>query len=166
MNIFFENYIELLYDYSSLYSTSEDMEAIALIFHSEKFTSSFQYISKVFIATLKSFKICRYVNVKTFIKGFFTLQKMSSAWITDIVKNEYIHLDLIVVQKNFRGKKYMSKIMNEILKEADERRICCTLETQNIKNINLYTHFGFKLIKNINLTNSDIIQYCMVYKKS
>lgn len=142
------------------------MEAIALIFHSEKFTSSFQYIFKVFIATLKSFKICRYINVKTFIKGFLTLQKMSSAWITDIVKNEYIHLDLIVVQKNFRGKKYMSKIMNEILKEADERRVCCTLETQNIKNVNLYTHFGFKLVKNIDLANSDIIQYCMVYKKS
>ena len=38
------------------------------------------------------------------------------------------------------------------------------LETHNIKNVGLYEHFGFELVKTIKSEVTPIEQYCMIRK--
>ncbi len=159
--IFFENYLKLLYDYSDLYATSEKLEGIILVFYSVKCKSHIKYLFNVHKAILKSLKMCTYISFKTFFNGIYVLNQMSSAWIDDVVPEIYIHLDLLIVQKQYRGQKFTSKMIRSVFEK--QKNITYTLETQNIDNVKIYKNYGFELVETIKLPNSELQQYCMVY---
>jgi len=89
---------------------------------------------------------------------------MSSAWLSMFEGRVYIHLDMLVVQPEFRGQGYVSKIMKPLLAECNQRNIVCTLETQNPHNIALYERYQFTTIEVIPLPESQVEQYCMIYQ--
>lgn len=170
LKIFFQNYVTMLYDYSDLYTTSDSLEAIALVFRSKKVNSSplarFKELSAILLTIVKSSKICRYIGIKQFLRGIFILRSMSSAWLSILGEREYIHLDMLVVQQKYRGQGFVTKMMKPLLDECKKRNIICTLETQNISNIKLYEHYNFKIVDVIKLPNSHLEQYCMIYQLS
>ncbi|GED15846.1 hypothetical protein AMI01nite_38370 [Aneurinibacillus migulanus] len=170
LKIFFQNYVTMLYDYSDLYTTSDSLEAVALVFRSKKVNSSpltkCKDLSAILFTIVKSSKICRYIGIKQFLRGIFILRSMSSAWLSIVGEREYIHLDMLVVQQKYRGQGFVTKVMKPLLDECKKRNIICTLETQNISNIKLYEHYNFKIVDVIKLPNSHLEQYCMVYQLS
>lgn len=166
LKLFFRNYIELQYDYGGLYATSEKMEAVALIFRSERMGASWasrmSYTWGIARAIAKSLRLCRYISPADFLRGLLGLRSMSSAWLDSLGDQPYLHLDMLVVQQPYRGQGWVRKIMSPLLAECRERGIACTLETQNPRNVGLYEHYGFTVVDTIPLRNSDLKQYCMV----
>ncbi|GAC41999.1 GNAT family N-acetyltransferase [Paenibacillus popilliae] len=166
LKLFFRNYIELLYDYGGLYATSEKMEAVALVFRSERvgasWASRMSYTWGVARAIAKSLRMCRYISPAGFLRALSGLRSMSSAWLASLGDQPYLHLDMLVVQPQYRGQGWVRKIMSPLLAECRERRIACTLETQNPRNVGLYEHYGFTIVDTIQMRNSDLKQYCMV----
>lgn len=167
LRIFFRNYVAMLYPYSDVYTTSGNMEAVALVFRSDRTGSSIvsrlKDRSALLLAIVKSFPICRYIGIRQFARGIAILHSMSSAWLSMLGDREYIHLDMLVVQSKHRGQGFVSRIMKPLIEECGKRGIACTLETQNPGNIPVYERYGFAIVDVIPLPNSDLEQYCMVY---
>lgn len=118
------------------------------------------------LAIVKSIPICRYIGIRQFARGIAILHSMSSAWLSMLGNQEYIHLDMLVVQSKYRGQGFVSRIMKPLIEECNRRSIACTLETQNPDNILVYEHYGFSIVDVIPLPNSDLEQYCMVYSNT
>lgn len=167
LNIFFHRYIEMLYPYSDLLTTSDNYEAVALVFHSEReagtFRSKVKYMKQIALAIIKSSPICRIIGVRGFIRGISILNSMSSSWLSMLGDQGFMHLDMLVVQERYRGQGYVSKVIKPLLAECRTKNNVCTLETQTLSNLPIYEHYQFRTVKVIPLPNSSLEQYCMVY---
>ncbi|WP_254848723.1 GNAT family N-acetyltransferase [Paenibacillus sp. FSL R10-2796] len=167
LNIFFHRYIEMLYPYSDLLTTSTNFEAVALVFHSERQTgtviSNVRYMKQIVFAIIKSLPICRIIGVRGFIRGLSILRSMSSLWLSMFGDQKYKHLDMLAVQDQYRGQGYVSKIMTPLLAECRMSNTLCTLETQTPSNLPIYEHYQFRTVKVIPLPNSTLEQYCMAF---
>ncbi|KNF10089.1 acetyltransferase [Gottschalkia purinilytica] len=162
--IFFETYVQLVYDQGSLYATSSELEAIVLTYEDRKGNSKFVYLIKKIKNILKALKALKYISIKEFLRGLRILNKMDSSWIYEKINEEFIHLDMIAVKKEYKGQKLSSKLIRYIIEESKRRKIFCTLETHNLKNVGIYNHFGFEIVEVIEIPDSNLKQYCMVYK--
>ena len=162
LQIFFKNYCKFLSEYSDFNAYSSNMESLAMWYYSDRYDSNFKYRAKTYKAIIKSLEMCRYISFKEFKRGLSILRKMDSRWIEEEVSGEYIHLDMFVVDKNHRGKKLMGKMMRPIINHEKHRNKSFTLETHNKRNVQLYSHFGFQLVREIKLEGTELTQYCMV----
>lgn len=61
-----------------------------------------------------------------------------------------------------QGKKLGSKTIKPILNWLDSKKINCYLETQKIINVNIYTHFGFRLKTTASLPDKKASQFAMI----
>jgi GNAT superfamily N-acetyltransferase len=59
---------------------------------------------------------------------------------------QHLYLALFGVQPKYQGQGYGSRLLWPILKRLDETRTPCYLETETPKNVELYRHFGFKVV--------------------
>ena len=164
--IFFEAYIESIYDYSDIYASSSNLEAVATVYDPEREDSKLRCFIKSILAKIKSLKMCRWISLKHYFKVMAMQEKVSSRWVIDIVKQPYMHLDYLVVQKKYRGQGLMSQMMEAILGEIDQKKLACTLETHNTRNVGIYNHFGYDLVKTIRIPEISLKQYCLVYRPS
>lgn len=157
----------MLYPYSDLLTTSNNYEAVALVFHSERQTgtlrSNMNYMKRIGLAIIKSLPICRVIGIRGYIRGLSILLNMSSAWLSMLGNQKYMHLDMLVVQQRYRGQGFVSKIIKPLLDECKANNYLCSLETQTPSNIPMYEHYKFRKVKVIPLQNSSLEQYCMVY---
>lgn len=160
LEIFFRIYIDIYGKYGDIVATSEDFGGLAYIYYEDRPKHKIGHMKDLMLAVFKCIDFLRYVPCKKVIQMIKTLKVMSSEWIYKSVKGNYIHLDLIVVKEEARGKGKSKQILNYVINEASKLGMPLTLETQNPENIPLYEHFGFKVIDTI--TYEGMIQYCMI----
>ncbi|MEF9958444.1 MAG: GNAT family N-acetyltransferase [Niameybacter sp.] len=160
LEVFFKLYLDIFGKYGELVTTSEDMTAIAYIYYEERFTSRSVYYRDLFYATCKLTDFLRFVKVDDICRMLKTVRHMSSEWIHQKVEGDYIHLDLLAVQREYRGLGKAKILVDYAIQEAKNRNLPLTLETQNADNINLYRHFQFETVEEINYEH--MVQYCMI----
>lgn len=165
LKIFFESYIRYLGD-SSLISISDDMKGVGVAFDSEKAPSKIKTCFLLLRFALESSRLIKVVGALGYIKCLKTISVMSSVWIDELYIEPYLHLDLMVVNKAYRGKGYFKLWLDDMEIHAKQKNATLTLETQNITNVILYEKYGFKLIREIKLKNTSLIQYCMTKNMS
>jgi len=59
----------------------------------------------------------------------------------------YIYLALLAVAPRHQRKGYGKRLLEELVRTLDAGKLPCYLETQNMKNVNMYRSFGFELIE-------------------
>ena len=74
----------------------------------------------------------------------------------------YLYLLILGVDPVHQGKGYSSILLNSMFKQTDRKGISVYLETEVEKNVTLYEHFGFKMIKKIILPEIDAPMWEMV----
>ena len=74
----------------------------------------------------------------------------------------HLYLGLLAVAPEHQGKGYASALLKPMLKKLDEEKMACYLETQNLKNVAMYRHFGFTQVQQTCLPGSDIPFYLML----
>jgi GNAT superfamily N-acetyltransferase len=74
------------------------------------------------------------------------------------------YLALLAVEPSQQGKGFASQLLKPILEKLDRQRLPCYLETQNLKNVNMYRHFGFDLVYETTLPCTSLPMYVMVRK--
>lgn len=167
LNIFFEHYLEMMYPYSDVWTTSERMEAVALVFHSERFDHTYKarfiYGLRIVQAIIKSRRVSRFIGWRGFLRGLNILHSMSSAWLERLGDRSYHHLDMLVVQARYRGQGYVTTTMDPLLKQCQSDGHMLTLETQNPDNLPIYERYGLRVVETLPLKSSPLQQYCMVY---
>lgn len=167
LNIFFKHYIEMLYPYSDLVTTSDRYEAVALIFHSElepkTWRSKVSYWREIARAIGKSLPICRYIGLRGFVRGITILRQMDSSWLSMLGGHKYLHLDMLAVQEQYQGQGYVSQIVRPLLEKCQEEKTICSLETQTESNLPMYKHYNYHIVKTIPLPGSSLQQYCLLH---
>jgi ribosomal protein S18 acetylase RimI-like enzyme len=74
------------------------------------------------------------------------------------------HLLEIGIADKYRGKGFASKLLRPILNELDNKDLYCYLETHNPVNIEIYRHFGFDVVVEGRLPNTDKPHWLMLRK--
>lgn len=72
------------------------------------------------------------------------------------------HLFPLAVDPEFQGKGYASALMKPMLARIAEQGMLCYLETQKVKYISLYEHFGFKVIHTDDIPGIDMKHWGML----
>lgn len=161
LKIFFESYIKYLGE-AALISLSEDKEGVGIAFDPEKSLSKIRNYFYLVRFIAESSALVKVVGFSGYIKCLKTISVMSSAWIDELSRYPYLHLDLMVVNRKCRGQGYFKLWLNEMEIYAQNNNSLLTLETQNIENVKIYEKYGFKLIREIKLKGTNLVQYCMI----
>lgn len=162
LQLFFKIYLDIYGKYGDIVTTSEDLTAIAYIYYEERLANKLVYYKDLFFNSFKLIDFIRLIGIRDMKRMIKTVQKMSSEWIKDSVEGNYIHLDLIAVQKDCRGVGKAKQLISYAINEARAKNLPLTLETQSLTNTELYKHFNFEIVDEIK--HEDIVQYCMIYK--
>jgi GNAT superfamily N-acetyltransferase len=68
----------------------------------------------------------------------------------------------IGVDPNFQGQGFGSRLIRPMLARIDEEQLPCYLDTNTEKNVALYEHYGFKVVKRYQIPGSEVINWSMV----
>jgi ribosomal protein S18 acetylase RimI-like enzyme len=79
-----------------------------------------------------------------------------------IAPKHHIYLALLAVHPNSQGKGFASMLIKALLSQTDGDHLPCYLETQNLKNVPMYGHFGFKVINQIIIPGTNLPLYMML----
>jgi len=71
-------------------------------------------------------------------------------------------LQAIGVDPEFQGQGYGGRLLRQMLARIDEEHLPCYLETLEEQNIRLYEHFGFKVIEESSIPNTDLTNWAML----
>ena len=71
-------------------------------------------------------------------------------------------LQAIGVDPQFQGRGYASKLLRPMLSRIDEEGLPCYLETLEEQNVRLYEHFGFKVIEESKVPNTNLTNWAML----
>lgn len=159
---------EFFYCYTNMYPTgtivlpSKDAKAIGYIFYNKHNIKKSKLLYNLIKYSIKLTSMMKHISFKEFMIFMKAIHNNSSAWIDEFVKGEFIHIDLIVVDKKHRNKGLAKEIIKSVFEEADKENVVVTLETQNPNNVLLYKHFGFEVVKE--QPYEELIQYCMIRK--
>jgi ribosomal protein S18 acetylase RimI-like enzyme len=74
------------------------------------------------------------------------------------------HLLEIGIADNYRGKGFASKLLRPILDELDKKGLHCYLETHNPVNVEIYRHFGFDVVIEGKLPDTEKPHWSMLRK--
>lgn len=151
-----------MYPTGTIVSPSKDAKAIGYIFYNKHDIKKSKQIYNLIKYSIKLTSMMKHISFKEFVGFVKAIHNNSSAWIDEFVKGEFIHLDLIVVDKKHRNKGLAKEVIKGVFEEADKENVVVTLETQNPENVHLYKHFGFGVVKE--QSYEKLIQYCMIRK--
>jgi ribosomal protein S18 acetylase RimI-like enzyme len=74
------------------------------------------------------------------------------------------HLIEIGIADKYRGKGFASRLLRPILDELDKNGLHCYLETHNPANLEIYRHFGFDVVIEGKLPNTEKPHWSMLRK--
>ena len=133
--------LRLDYSYSRAFITSPQLEGIAIWMHSDKREK------RPFWRILTSGAIWLAIRI-----GIKALRKMQAydQYIErkqkELAPHKHWYLLALAVDPQHQGKGYASKLLNEMLSYIDEEGLPCYVETEGEKNVSMYQHFGFEVV--------------------
>lgn len=74
---------------------------------------------------------------------------------------KYWYLAPIGVDPSFQGKGFASKLMRAMLARIDSENLSALLETQDERNVKIYNKFGFEIVQEVTLPNTDVPHWLM-----
>jgi len=155
---FFEFRLKQGHHCGEVYTTSEDMEGIAIWKYHNKLDITLW--RNIRFGGLKLYRLCgrSLVNHMMRINDFVNNRRNQYA------TTPYLHLGPFAVDPEMQGKGYGSKLIRPMLAHLDEMKWHCYLETQSESHVSLYEHFGFEIIAKgvvpeANIPHWDMIRY-------
>ena len=93
------------------------------------------------------------------------LKKGGSSLADKMKKNgeKFLSVEMLCVRKEYQGKGYMRKAMEEIFRLADEKRLPVVLETDETVKADKYRHLGMEL-EGVRRFTPEIAFYEMIYR--
>jgi ribosomal protein S18 acetylase RimI-like enzyme len=131
-----------------IFRTSNAYEGAAL-WHLTGFPkSTFILNLKIMQFKLRQFRIR---DIRKLLPFFYEIEK---AHVT-LIRRPHYYLSLLGVHPNHHGQGWGSKLLRPVLEHADKNRKVCYLETETEKNVDMYRHFGFEVVKTLRPDFSD-----------
>lgn len=148
--VIFKGMLSVFIASGEVYATSENLEGIVCLSGLNKEKKGSMSLSSIFGMLSMPFSVARRVSLLPMMKRAAAMRRGVSEYRQ--FKKEFedsVYIDLIAVAEKHRGRKFMSKMMHTVLSEAAGAGRRCALDTESERNISIYQHFGFKLVKAI-----------------
>jgi len=153
---FFQYVLHYCTRYGEVYTTSHEMEGIAIWLPSDNYPMTFG-------------KLIRSVPLPVFFGlGRESGQRMKSFgdYIDSVHQRltpfKHLFLQTIGVDPHFQGKGYAGKLLSPMLARIDEKGLPCYLETMDEANVLLYEHFGFKVVGESTVPKTSLTNWAML----
>jgi GNAT superfamily N-acetyltransferase len=142
MFVYMNAITQAAYNSGLLYTTSDRHEGYLMLSGEGVGSVRFFYGIKMIMAEKKA--LGGFSNMKSFIKACFaegnTIEtRMKKA------KRKFIRIEMLVVRPEFQGQGYMRKILEDVYKVADKRKVSVILDTDDKDKAMRYQHLGMKL---------------------
>ena len=163
LELFFKGYLDIYGKYGDIVTTSEDLTAIAYIYYQERFDNKWLYYKDLFFAMFRLIDFLKFLKIKDINRMLKIVKNLScSSWVEDMIEGDYIHLDLLAVQRDYRGLGKAKQLIEYVINEAQVKNLPLILETQNVDNTKIYKHFNFETVEEISYEH--MVKYCMLHK--
>jgi len=151
----FEFELQYGMNYGDVYTTSPAVEGVAVWLPSAKSEVTFW----------RAFRSAGMVLQKHLGKQIMN-RLMSFSTEIDLLHKKQVHfphyyLFFIGVDPVYQKKRVASRLITPMLSWLDIQKLPCYLNTQNEKNIGLYEHYGFEVMEQLVLPDSDIVYTAM-----
>lgn len=100
-------------------------------------------------------------SMKTFWNFIMGRDYLNSRWTDQLHQDNRLHIIYLAVNPKMQHHGIAAKLMEEMIRYAEENRMMISLETHNEKNVAMYEHFGFKVF-GIVKKHFDLKQYCLI----
>lgn len=155
-------FFKLLAHYSLLYgeleATSSNMEGVAIWLPSDKAQKSL-------------WSLLRSGMLPFLLKGGMPaiIKVMRMGRYPEEVHEKHVpfphwYLQAIGVEPSLQGEGYAAMLMRNKLARFDMMGSVCYLETQNIKNVPMYKHYGFEVVEEYQIAKTPFLNWAMVRK--
>jgi len=136
--------------YGEVYATSPNLEGIAIWMPYKRFKEKFSWVLRcggLSMGIKLGLEAAKRSNpIRKFIEKVHV----------EIISDKHWYLNELGVDPLFQGKGYGSSLMRYMLKKIDEQGLPVYLETSLEKNVKYYEKFGFKLIKEALIPETDV----------
>lgn len=155
--------VEIVDAISEVYVTSDRVEGIFAVRRTGSPAFSPALYKAIIKTMFRSMLLIKDVPLVSFVKKARKLSIISKRMAFYEKQKPHLVLDMVAVDKKYRGRKFMSQMIRAALREADIRRTFCVLETETIENVRIYEHFGFQLSQSIEVIKGQLTVYILVY---
>jgi ribosomal protein S18 acetylase RimI-like enzyme len=83
-----------------------------------------------------------------------------------LVPYPHWYLQMLGVDPKYQGQGYSRQLVEPMLERIDRENLPCYLETSNRKNVSIYRRFGFELISEDIVPNTELTNFAMLRKQS
>jgi GNAT superfamily N-acetyltransferase len=142
MFVYMNAITQAAYNSGLLYTTSDRHEGYLML--SGEGAGSVRFFDGIKMIMAEKKALGGFSNMKSFIKACFaegnTIEtRMKKA------KRKYIRIEMLVVRPEFQGQGYMRKILEDVYRVADKRKVSVILDTDDKDKAMRYQHLGMKL---------------------
>ena len=142
MFVYMNAITQAAYNSGLLYTTSDKHEGYFML--SGEGAGSVRFFDGIKMIMAEKKALGGFSNMKSFIKACFaegnTIEtRMNKA------KRKYIRIEMLVVRPEFQGQGYMRKILEDVYRVADKRKVSVILDTDDKDKAMRYQHLGMKL---------------------
>ena len=142
MFVYMNAITQAAYNSGLLYTTSDKHEGYLML--SGEGAGRVRFLDGIKMIMAEKKALGGFSNMKSFIKACFaegnTIEtRMNKA------KRKYIRIEMLVVRPEFQGQGYMRKILEDVYRVADKRKVSVILDTDDKDKAMRYQHLGMKL---------------------
>ncbi len=142
--------------YAHVFTTSEDVEGIAVWTHSDSDKGSL--LRSFRTGGLRLIRACGLSLTKKMLR----VQEFTEENRARYAELPYMHLSSFAVDPEHQGKGVASRLVRPVLAHLDANSIYGYLETQSERNVSIYRHYGFEVLAEVTLLDTDIPHWDMI----
>ena len=83
-----------------------------------------------------------------------------------LAPKRHMYLAVLAVDPSAHGQGFASRLMRPMLRCLDEQQLPAYLETQNLRNVEMYQHWGFELLREEPMPGADLKLWLMLRQPS
>lgn len=160
----FKHYLKALRPYCHFLADSKDLNSVMLVWDSSREQPNL-YRLRLLWLNIKMIPMLLSLHSFAAIAHVIDCWDMfTSRWIEEFVQDNYFHLDLFFTHREQRGKGLGSKMLANLLYEAEQRGYDITMETHHGDNLSFYQRTGFVLMSEITQPQYQLHQYNLMHK--
>ena len=142
--------------FGEVYATSQNLEGLAVWYPSKKMDMTYWRMLRS-----GGMKLLKELGIGT-VQRMMLIGNFTSELHHNQLNFPHWYLAPMGVDPDYQGKGYASMLMRSMLKRLDDEILPCFLETQNENNIEIYKHYGFKIIGKTTIPNTNLEHWSML----
>jgi len=142
--------------YGVVHTTSDQIEGVSFWLHSDRASMSFRrlLLSGAIVSASRVGQEGR--------RRMQILSKYIDKKRRELAPYNHWYLVLLGVDPKFQGRGYASRLIRGMLTRIDEEGLPCYLETDGERNVYMYRHFGFEVIDEFIIPETNVRQCAML----